>query len=529
MQNLTTPFSACNASTIPYPIVFGAHILDLTATLVQNYTGAYDPATQSITPAALGLNFCNVTVTYTHKGQNDNINVETWLPIEDWNGRLQAVGGGGWVAGRFSISYVFMDEAISEGYVASTTDAGYGSAPIPDEWALNSPGNVDMYTLQNFASKSLHDQSLIAKDVTKSFYGRAAKFSYFNGCSQGGRQGLMLAQRYPTAYDGIVAGSPAINWNHLFFHTAWAQVLMSMTNQFPTKCELDAITSAVVAHCDPLDGVIDGIVSDTEKCFFDPFTMVGSVCNCTSTGKAITISEGAAFIANATWEGPRGPSGEFIWYGVDLASDLTGSDGLDGAPFRTALAATTCNANGICTGAPVFLGEAWLKFFVKKDPEWSYTQISSVEEYMRLFKSSLQEYESIIETADPDLSEYRKAGGKIMTFHGLADGIIPHKGTDDYYRRVMDLDANVDDFFRYFQVPGLGHCSGGVAGGKPPATFHALVDWVEKKVVPEILPVSFNNTKGMQYDRFLCPYPMKTRLVSKDADATKPEAYECAL
>lgn len=93
----------------------------------------------------------------------------------------------------------------------------------------------------------------------------------------------------------------------------------------------------------------------------------------------------------------------------------------------------------------------------------------------------------------------------------------------------MDLDANVDDFFRYFQVPGLGHCSGGVAGGKPPATFHALVDWVEKKIVPETLPVSFKNMNGTQYDRFLCPYPMKTRLVSKDADAAKPEAYECAL
>jgi len=418
MQNLTT-LSACNASAIPFPVVFGATILDVTASLVQNYTGAYDPETQSVVPAALGLDFCNITVTYTHEGQNDNINVETWLPIDNWNGRLQAVGGGGWVAGRFSISYVYMDNAIGEGYVTSSTDAGYGSAPVPDDWALLSPGNVDMYTLQNSASRALEDQSFITKDVTKSFYGQGAKFSYFNGCSQGGRQGLMLAQRYPTAYDGIVAGAPAINWNHLFFQTSWPQVLMSITNQFPTKCELDAITSAVIAHCDPLDGVTDGIVSDTEKCSFDPFTMIGSVRNCTSTGKAVTISEGAALIANATWEGPRGPDGEFIWYGVDLASDLSGNDGRDGAPFRAGLAATECNANGTCTGAPVFLGEAWLKFFVKKDPEWDYTQISSAAEYLRLFKVSLQQYESIIETADPDLSEYRKAGGKMLTFHGL--------------------------------------------------------------------------------------------------------------
>jgi len=419
MQNLTSTLSACSACSIPYPVVFGATIQNLTATLVQNYTGAFNPSTNTNSIAARNIDFCNVTVTYTHEGQNDTINVETWLPIEKWNGRLQAVGGGGWVAGRFSISYLAMDDAIGEGYVATTTDAGLGTATTPDTWALNSPGNVNQYALQNFASRALNDQSFIAKDVTKSFYGQPAKYSYWNGCSQGGRQGLMLAQRYPNAYDGIAAGAPAINWNKLFFNAAWAQVLMSMTNQFPSKCELDALTKAAVASCDLLDGVADGIVSDVENCFFDPFSMVGSVSNCTSTGKAVTISEGAAAIANATWEGPRGPDGEFLWYGVDRSSDLTGSDGSDGAPYQLAIASTTCNANGTCTGAPAGLGEAWLQLFVKKDPEWNYTQISSIEEYTRLFKSAIQEYGSIIETADADLSEYRKAGGKIMTFHGL--------------------------------------------------------------------------------------------------------------
>jgi hypothetical protein len=106
MQNLTTTLSACNASSIPYPVVFGANVLDLTTTLVQIYTGAYDPATNSNSIAARNIDFCNVTVTYTHEGQNDTINVETWLPIDKWNGRLQAVGVGGWIAGRFSVSYL---------------------------------------------------------------------------------------------------------------------------------------------------------------------------------------------------------------------------------------------------------------------------------------------------------------------------------------------------------------------------------------------------------------------------------------
>jgi hypothetical protein len=419
MQNLTTTLLACNASSIPYPVVFGASVLDLTANLVQNYTGAFNPATQTYGTVARGLDFCNVTVAYTHEGQNDSINVETWLPIEKWNGRLQAVGGGGWVAGRFSISYQFMDDALAEGYVSATTDGGLGSAPIPTPWALNSPGNVDLYALQNLASKSLEYQSMIAKDVTKSFYGQAAKYSYFNGCSQGGRQALMLAQRYPEAYDGIVAGAPAVNWNEVLLNSIWAQFMMSLTNQFPSKCELDALTEAAVASCDLLDGIADGIVTDVENCFFDPFSMIGSVHNCTSTGKAVAISEGAAVIANATWEGPRGPDGEFLWFGLPSNVDLTGSDGMDGTPFKLGVAATSCNANGTCTGKAPDLGEHWLQLFIKKDPEWNYTLISSVEEYTRLWKAGLQEYGSIIETADPDLSEFRKAGGKMITYHGL--------------------------------------------------------------------------------------------------------------
>lgn len=421
MQNITTPFSACNASSIPHPTVFGATILNLSANLVQNFTTDVSDQFFYNHPSisVRGLDYCNVTVTYTHEGQNDTINVETWLPLEGWNGRLQAVGGGGYVAGRFYLSYVAMGGALGEGYVSTTTDAGLGDSFEPSPWALNSPGNVDLYALQNMASRSLYDQSIIAKDIINSVYGQPPKYSYWSGCSQGGRQGLMLAQRYPEAYDGIAAAAPAINWNQFFFGAAWAQVMMSLTDQFPEKCELDVLTDAAVAACDPLDGVTDGVISETEKCSFDPFSMVGSVRNCTSTGKTVTISEAAAAIANVTWEGPRGPDGEFLWYGADYQARLTGSDAQSGTTSDLGYASTTCNGNGTCVGHPAGLGESWMQYFVKKDPQWNYTLIESVEEYTRLFKSSLQEFQSIIGSNDADLSEYRKTGGKIITFHGL--------------------------------------------------------------------------------------------------------------
>jgi hypothetical protein len=329
-----------------------------------------------------------------------------------------------------------MGGALGEGYVASTTDAGLGSSYTPDPWALNSPGNVDLYALQNLASVSLNDQSLISKDIIKSFYGQPAKYSYWSGCSQGGRQGFMLAQRYPQAYDGIAAAAPAFNWNQFITAAAWAQVKMSISGHFPTKCELDSLTEAAVASCDLLDGVNDGLISDAEKCFFDPFSMVGSVMNCSLTGKAVTISKAAATIANATWEGPRGPDGEFLWYGLDYQARLTGSDATSGTTSDQGYATTTCNKNGTCTGHPTGLGEAWLQLLVKKDPQWNYTLISSVEEYTRLFKSAGQQYDSIIGSADPDLSNYRNTGGKIITYHGL---VSPQTSINQLFRAVASV------------------------------------------------------------------------------------------
>ena len=160
MNISTIPASACAASAIAYPTVFGAEILNLSANLVQNYSEEVNEQYFFHSPSisVKNIDYCNITVTYTHPGQNDKINVETWLPMKNWNGRLQAVGGGGFVAGRSYISYVGMAGALGNGYATSTTDAGIGTDVVPDAWALNSPGNVDLYNLQNLGSVSLNDQ-----------------------------------------------------------------------------------------------------------------------------------------------------------------------------------------------------------------------------------------------------------------------------------------------------------------------------------------------------------------------------------
>lgn len=160
MNASSIPASACAASAIAYPAVFGAEILNLSANLVQNYSTEVSDQYYYNHPliSVKNINYCNVTVTYTHPSQNNTINVETWLPMKNWNRRLQATGGGGWVAGRFFLSYTAMARAIGNGYVATTTDRGISTSFEPDPWALNSPGNVNLYALQNFASVSLNDQ-----------------------------------------------------------------------------------------------------------------------------------------------------------------------------------------------------------------------------------------------------------------------------------------------------------------------------------------------------------------------------------
>lgn len=157
---MSVPLSTCVNTTFTYPSVLGAEILSVSANLVQNFTRTVSDQLYYNHPSITvnGIDYCNVTVTYTHPGQNDTINVENWLPLDDWNGRLQAVGGGGFLAGRFPLSYIAMSGAIGEGYATTSSDAGLPLSYVPDPWAQISPGNVNLYLLQDLASVALNDQ-----------------------------------------------------------------------------------------------------------------------------------------------------------------------------------------------------------------------------------------------------------------------------------------------------------------------------------------------------------------------------------
>ncbi|KAH7020632.1 tannase and feruloyl esterase-domain-containing protein, partial [Macrophomina phaseolina] len=215
----------CSSEQLPTPTLFGAKILSSSSQLVTNYP-SYAPEAYNFNHPAVyadSIDFCNVAVTCTHPGHDDQIHVEAWLPLER-NDRLQVVGGGGTVAGRFALSYMLMAGAIGEGYATVSTDAGV---------------------------------------LVEHFYGRPPKYSYWSGCSQGGRQGLMLVQRYPIAYDGIVASAPATNIPSFAPSLYWPQLVMNLQGKYPRDCEMSAITEAAISACDGKDGVVDEHACDS--------------------------------------------------------------------------------------------------------------------------------------------------------------------------------------------------------------------------------------------------------------------------
>ncbi|KAK9417658.1 putative Tannase/feruloyl esterase [Seiridium unicorne] len=516
--------SACSPATFS-PSVFGAEIISLGATLVTNYSAIVDGLYRFGMPSVELINatFCNVTVTYTHPGQNDNIIVEAWLPTADnWNERFLAVGGAGWGAGRFDLAWLDMAGAIADGYATITTDAGLVSTTDPSGWALLSPGNVNLYALQNFASVSLEDEAKIGKSLIQSFYGKEPVYSYWNGCSQGGRQGLMLAQRYPTAYDGIAAASPAIYWNEFFSSltpalgvtASWVNVSalapraatpehapgtleegLLNPGEHPYSCEFEAITNAAIATCDLLDGVTDGVISEVDLCLatFDPFQLVGTTINCTEKSEGVAqVSSAAALVTNATWHGVLTTDGKHWWHGLNPGANLIDFNGSPG------VAATNCTDQG-CVGIPGGLAPSWWQYFVAKNPNFDSSNLTH-REFDALVHKGHQEYTSIIGTDDADLSAFRDVGGKMVTYHGLADELIPTKGSEQYYNSVGTLIPEVEDFYRYYQVPGMGHCGGG-ASGSPLNLFQQLRAWVENGTVPQSTPVTVTDLEGVVQNR----------------------------
>lgn len=512
--------SPCHANTFHTLAIRGARITDTHATEVHAYA-PWPFAFGSLPAKERPIDFCNVTVTYTHPGWNDAVHVYVWLPLDerDWNGRFFGAGGGGWMAGAEG----GLAPAVSKGYAAAMTDSGHllvgaGLEAAADaSWLLHEPGVVNLPLLYDNAYVSMDDMTKLAKQVVESFYGRSAQYSYWGGCSTGGRQGMVQAQRFPENYDGILSIAPSMNWVSFLVAELWPQVVMNELGVHPPTCELHAITAAAIEACDELDGVKDGLVSAHGQCAFDPATLVGTQIDC--DGKPHRITSEAATIAAETWQGPRNAAGAIEWPGLSHeASFYMPEIGPFGGLVQTDCPPTSPTDGKKCSGVPFVMSASYIKYLLAKDPAFDVGAVTR-KDFFWLLHQSRQEWGSVLDTAYPDLSTFKAAGGKMLHWHGIADQLIPVNGSKDYYTRVEALDPDVRDFYRYFEVPGVTHCQGG-PGYFPATALESLVKWVEEGEAPGSIEGVLGDVK-----RPICAWPLVA--VYKGGDVDEAESFEC--
>jgi feruloyl esterase len=513
--NTVSAAGTCSKEAFQFPDLFGAQWLNLNATELDNFKLNATTPEGALIPTD-GISVCNVTVQYVHPGQNDTTNVQVWLPLKNWNGRFAGVGGGGFTAGNFNGET--LAATVNLGFSAAVTDSGHTTATWNHApWILTSPGNLNYPKLVNFATLSIHEMTVIGKSITAQYYGTAPKFSYFNGCSTGGRQGVTSAQKYPNDYDGILAGAPALNLPDLTISTYWPQSVMDRLGIYPPKCEFDAINKMAVDYCDALDGVTDGFIADPDACDFDPQTVVGRSITCGND--TLIITSEAAAIVKAIRTGPTGADGKPIWVGTAHGTPFTGT---------LALANTNCTG-GPCRGVPFPMAVDWLQLFVRKDPKYNVTAMT-IQELEQNYIQSRQELTGFIGANDPDLSMFKSLKKKMITWHGLADECITMRCSRLYYDTVVTRDTNAKDYYRHFEGPGVNHCNGVPGAFYPLHALTALMRWVEGGVAPEVLtgyklPNATVITQDPTTTRPICMYP--NVLTYNGGDSSQYGSFSC--
>jgi Tannase and feruloyl esterase len=433
--------------------------------------------------------FCDVTLTQTNPPASDRIHVEVWLPLTGGNGRLQAVGGGGYSCG---ISYSAMAPALESGYATVSTDCGHPPAQDDGSFALNANGSLNWPLIDDFAYRGIHEMTVDAKAVMTAYDGSAPAYSYFNGCSTGGREGLMEAQRYPGDYSGILSGSPAVNWDELMIAQLWGEFAMEQLGDYLPQCKFTAFQLAAVQACETYHGVNYGEIMNPAGCGFNPYSLVGRSTPCGPITKA------DARVVQLVLRGETSgfPGGRPLWYGLEPGTDFAGLAG-------------TATADGVTGPSPFPIAVAWLRYWLTRNPDFNWQTIT-VRQLDQFFVRSTTEF-AVMDTSNPDLTAFRDAGGKILIWTGLADQLIYPQGVVRYYGNVIGAAgglAAAQSFARLFLAPGNGHCGNDSYGPVAAGQFSALTTWVENGTAPAtLLATTAGSSAAAAETRPLCAYP----------------------
>lgn len=459
---------------------------------------------------------------------DSEIGIEIWLPAENWNGRYQQIGNGGWAG---AIHRRPMAEAVHRGFATAATDDGHqggitdeGTGRRTAEFAIGHPEK-----LIDFGYRALGETHAVAVAAIKAFYGYYAARSYFVGCSDGGREALMVAQHFPEDFDGILAGDPGNYWTHWAAGLVWnLQAQLADTPGAIPINKRELIQNAVMVACDAIDGVRDGLISDPRFCRFDPAALT-----CTGKDASDCLTVAQVTTLRHIYEGPRNPlTGDQIFPGFP--------PGIENVPGTNLI---TPSQPGAFSFGDSYFGEALFE-----QPNWDFRTLNFDSD----IALSDQKGSRVLDSINPDLRSFRDHGGKLIQYHGWSDPLMPPGGSIAYYENVeafmskysnpnSDRSPPIDAFYRLFMIPGMGHCYGGagptsivpIDGAEVNDPKYDLMlsleQWVEKDVAPAIIVGSGKAPKDptKTMSRPICPYPQVTRYKGAGS-ANDAASFECA-
>ena len=402
---------------------------------------------------------------------DSHILFELWLPETGWNGHFLQVGNGG-AAG--SIVYRALAAGLQEGYAVTNTDTGHSGGVGDFSWAVGHPEK-----LTDYAYRAVHEVTIASRALTTAFYSKSPDKSFWNGCSTGGRQGLMEALRYPEDYDAIVAGAPANNWAPLMALSIQVVRNVGVPGGLPVN-KLSLLKEAAIAQCDANDGVVDHVIGEPARCKFDPGALA---CKGPETASCLTPAQVSA--ARNVYAGVIGKSGRVFFPGTGVGSEL---------------------AWGFYASPRFPIGSNFFQAVGAGGPNWAPADFDADRDVPRLQAKSEE-----LAAMSPDISAYLGRGGKLMLYHGTTDGLIPYQNTERYYKdleRKFGTSARGNQI-RFFTVPGMDHCLGG-EGAFVVDWLRGMERWELSGVAPDVLAGS-RPPSAEPFTRPVCAYPKSAR------------------
>lgn len=435
--------------------------------------------------------FCRVELSIAPTPDSD-IRTEIWLPLASWNGKFLAVGNGGWGG---SIQYNALADGVRRGYAVASTDTGHTGNDA--SFAIGHPEK-----LVDFGYRAVHETAVQGKATVRALYGAAPGYAYFNGCSGGGRQSFMAAQRYPADFDAIIGGAPGYDRTDVAFQTlGMAQATHETPESFIPESKLPLIHEAAMRACDARDGLKDGIISDPVGCDFDPGVLQ---CKAGQTEACLSAAQvTAARKIYATVTDPR--TGEVLTAGMEPGSEL--------------------NWRAVAGDEPHYMYLSLFEHIVFPNRDFDYRDIDVASDLDRARAAD----GGILAATSADIEPFISRGGRLLIYHGWADQNIPPLGSVDYYEQVVATlgKARAEEGVRLYMVPGMGHCGGGQA----PNEFdmiEVLEQWREQGKAPAAIVATQRENGRVVRTRPLCPYPQVAKY-DGSGSVDEAENFSCAM